>query len=67
MKFKMYWDATVECGDHLEVRMGIHIICAEDEKDAVQRALAFLHNGAFVDWDAFIENDTFFEDLDDYR
>jgi hypothetical protein len=63
MKFKMHWDATVECGDRLEVRMGIHIICAEDEKDAVQRALVFLHNGAFIDWDAFLENDECFVEL----
>lgn len=63
MTFKMHWDAIVEYEDHLEVRMGIHIICAENEKDAIQRALAFLHNGAFIDWDAFLENDEFFVEL----
>ena len=63
MKFKMHWDATVDCGDRLEVRMGIRIICAEDEKDAVKRALHFLHNGAFIDWDAFLENEDFFMEL----
>lgn len=63
MKFKMHWDATVDCGGRLEVRMGIHIICAEDEQDAIKHALRFLHNGAFIDWDAFLENDEFFMEL----
>lgn len=63
MKFKMHWSAVVETGDRLEIRMGIHIICAEDEKDAVKRAFSFLHNGAFVAWDAFLENDGFFMEL----
>lgn len=63
MEFKMYWDATVECGDRLEIRMGIHIFYADDEKDAIERALHFLHNGAFIDWDAFLENGDFFMEL----
>lgn len=63
MKFKMHWDAVVETGDRLEVRMGIRIICAEDEKEAINHALNFLHNGAFVDWDAFLENEDFFVEL----
>ena len=67
MTFKMHWDAVVDCNGHLEVHSGIHIICAKSEKDGIKRALSFLKNGAFVDWDAFIENDTFFVDLDEYR
>ena len=63
MKFKMHWDAVVEIEDRLEVRMGIRVICAENEKEAVKRALHFLHNGAFVDWDAFLENEDFFVEL----
>ena len=63
MTFKMHWDAVVDYNGHLEVRGGIHIICADCEKDGIQRALAFLHNGAFIDWDAFLENDNFFVDL----
>ena len=63
MEFKMHWDAVVEYGDRLDIRMGIHIIYAEDEEDAVKHALDFLHNGAFVDWDAFLENDNFFLEL----
>lgn len=67
MTFKMHWDAIVDYNGHLEIRGGIHVICAESEKDGIMRALNFLHNGAFIDWSAFIENDTFFVDLDDYR
>ena len=63
MEFKMHWDATVECGDRLEIRMGIHIFYADDEKDAVEHALRFLHNGTFIDWDAFLENGDFFMEL----
>lgn len=67
MTFKMHWDALVDYNDHFEIRGGIHIICADSEKDSIKRALKFLHNEAFIDWDAFIENDTCFIDLCEYH
>ena len=67
MTFKMPWDALVDYNGHTEMRAGIHIVCADTEKEGIQRALSFLHNGAFIDWDAFLENDTFFEDLSKYE
>lgn len=63
MTFKMHWDALVDFNGHMEMRGGVRIICADSEKEGIQKALNFLHNGAFIDWDAFLENDTFFEDL----
>lgn len=67
MTFKMHWDALVDYNDHVEIHAGIHIVCADSEKEGIRRALDFLHNGAFIDWDAFLENDDFFEDLTSYE
>ena len=67
MTFKMHWDALIDYNGHIEMRAGIHIICADSEKEGIQHALRFLNNGAFIDWDAFLENDTFFEDLTEYN
>ena len=67
MTFKMHWDAIVDCNGHIEIRGGIRIVCANSEKEGIQRALNFLHNGMFIDWDAFLENDNFFEDLSIYK
>ena len=63
MTFKMHWDAIVDYNDHFEIRGGIHIILANSEKEGIKQALNFLQNEAFIDWDAFMENDTFFIDL----
>ena len=56
LQIKMHWDALVDYDGQTQVRMGIHIYSADDEEDAVRQALHFLHNGAFLDWDAFIED-----------
>lgn len=67
MTFKMHWDAIVDYDGYTEIRGGIHIVCANSEKEGIQCALNFLHNGAFIDWDAFLENDNFFVDLTTYE
>lgn len=67
MTFKMHWDALVDYNDHVEFHAGIHIVCADSEKEGIQRALIFLRNGAFIEWDAILESDNFFEDLANYK
>ena len=67
MTFKMHWDAIVDCNGHTEIHSGIHIVFADSKKEGIQHALDFLHNGAFVDWDAFLESDNYFVDLTTYE
>lgn len=56
MKFNLTWDGIIEQGGRLESRAGIHVVMADNEKEAYKRAVAFFRNGSFVDWDAIIEN-----------
>lgn len=59
MKFKLNWDGLIEQNGHVEGRFGVHIVMADNEKDAIKRAYNFFHSGAFINWDAILENDDF--------
>ena len=57
MKFKMEWDGIIDYNGRKEVRCGIHMILADNDKDAIKRAYKFFHDGNFINWDAILEND----------
>ena len=59
MKFNMTWDGVIEQGGYTQLRFGVHAIIADNEKDAVKQAYDFFRHGAFIDWDAIVENDDF--------
>lgn len=56
MKFKMEWEGTFECDGHVEIRGGIRVIVADNEKEAVKRAFKFFQYGHFVNWNAILED-----------
>lgn len=54
---KMHWDGMIDHNGHIEVRSGIHIIRAENKKEAIKHATQFFMSGAFINYDALLENE----------
>lgn len=57
MKFKMEWDGILDYNGHQEIRCGIHLFCADTDKDALKTAYNFFRHSNFINWDAILESD----------
>jgi hypothetical protein len=60
----MHWDGIIDCNGTVEMRAGIRVINADSQEDAIEYARKFFENGAFIVYDALLENGKFVAEIE---